>query len=373
MVQAAPPRCLGCGHTAIQAEAKFCSRCGGPLTAVANSKPKKPKGAAATGRAHTIPEAVSMCRARCSRSKQPFIIKFEQRDRGTWFARSSWIVSEKRIESPFSIAARFKGISESTRNIQGAPTAKILSGGSVSAASSDSDAWSAVVLRTSALGAGNPPTQDGETAPIARFKFEELRIDALSSSVGSMLATCLNCQAIAPSESARYCTKCGEKLKRVPSRTLRKLFAIFNVLRVIFSAIRAIRPRRSARYTWRSRGDIIRASQTAGRSRGRPRPEVFKVPELSRSAKRVYFYLSRVSEAGGNAIPFVRTIAVRTGLSKSSVNHALAELERRGLLTRTHRYSRRGGSSNVYHCDRLIEGPDNKQRLWQPTWEWAVV
>src|SRR5712692_2548867 len=98
MVQAAPPRCRGCGHTANQAEARFCSRCGSPLTADTNSKRRKTKGAA-TGGELARPEAVSMCRARCSRSKQPFIIKFEQRDRGTWFARSSWEVSEKRVES----------------------------------------------------------------------------------------------------------------------------------------------------------------------------------------------------------------------------------------------------------------------------------
>jgi predicted transcriptional regulator len=72
------------------------------------------------------------------------------------------------------------------------------------------------------------------------------------------------------------------------------------------------------------------------------------VPGLSTSAKKVYFYLSHVSDKDGYAFPFVRTIAARTHLSKATVGHALNELEQAGLLTRVHRYSRRGGSSNIY-------------------------
>ncbi len=72
------------------------------------------------------------------------------------------------------------------------------------------------------------------------------------------------------------------------------------------------------------------------------------MPGLSASAKKVYFYLSRISDQDGYAFPFVRTIAIRTGLSKTTVEHAIGELERASLLTRVHRYSRRGGSSNIY-------------------------
>jgi hypothetical protein len=104
------------------------------------------------------------------------------------------------------------------------------------------------------------------------------------------------------------------------------------------------------KYVWRSRRGVLRASRTDGAAaRGRPRPEIFRVPGLSTSAKRVYFYLLHVSDEDGYAFPFVRTIAARTHLSKATVGHALNELEQAGLLTRVHRYSRRGGSSNIYH------------------------
>ena len=71
--------------------------------------------------------------------------------------------------------------------------------------------------------------------------------------------------------------------------------------------------------------------------------------EVSLRLRRTsYLYLSRVSDRDGYALPFVRTIATRTGRSKATVEHALNELEQAGLLTRTRRYSRRGGSSYIY-------------------------
>jgi hypothetical protein len=107
--------------------------------------------------------------------------------------------------------------------------------------------------------------------------------------------------------------------------------------------------RASLKYVWRSRQGVLRASRTDGHERrGQARPEILRVPGISASAKKVYFYLSYIADVDGYAFPFVRTIARRTHLSKATVAHALNELEQAGLLTRAHRYSRRGGSSNVY-------------------------
>lgn len=128
---------------------------------------------------------------------------------------------------------------------------------------------------------------------------------------------------------------------------------------VVVSVISGIIRRRAGRrkqveYTWRSRRGVLRAARIDGAERrGQPRPEIFRVPGLSASAKKVYYYLSRVSDVDGYAFPFVRTIAARTRLSKATVERALKELEESGRLTRTHRYSRRGGSSNIYHLGSL--------------------
>lgn len=162
---------------------------------------------------------------------------------------------------------------------------------------------------------------------------------------------CSNCGAAVLSNVARFCTRCGRPICASGDHGRRSVGSIFRSLVGFIKAV--TRGRASSGYTWRGRHGTVRASGSSGSGRGRARPEVFKVRGLSRSAKRVYFYLSRVSDAEGNAIPFVRTIAARTGLSKSAVALALNDLERGGFLTRTHRYSRRGGSSSVYHLRQL--------------------
>jgi DNA-binding MarR family transcriptional regulator len=167
---------------------------------------------------------------------------------------------------------------------------------------------------------------------------------------------CPTCGTEQFSESARFCTKCGHALaapviKRREGRLARFLRALFAGGSSSARAVVAPRVRRRSplKYVWRNRRGVVRASRTEGSAgRGRPRPEIFHAQGLSVSAKKVYYYLSRVSDEDGYAFPFVRTIAARTGISKTTVEHALKELEQRGLLTRVHRYSRRGGSSNVY-------------------------
>jgi len=166
---------------------------------------------------------------------------------------------------------------------------------------------------------------------------------------------CSACGAESYSETARFCTRCGAP---VPAQATERRGAVRRFLRVIISGGSsflgaAIAPRAGRRapvkYVWRGRRGVLRALRSNGHAeRGRPRPEIFGVPGLSASAKKVYFYLSCVSDADGYAFPFVRTIALRTSLSKTTVAHSLTELEQAGLLNRAHRYSRRGGSSNIY-------------------------
>lgn len=167
---------------------------------------------------------------------------------------------------------------------------------------------------------------------------------------------CPTCGAEQFSESARFCTKCGRALPAQDAKPRKgRIRRFFRALVVgSNSFVRGVLASRAGhrapvKYAWRSRRGVLRASRNKGAvGRGRARPEIFRVPGLSASARKVYFYLSRVSDEDGYAFPFVRTIAIRTGLSKATVGHALNELEQEGLLTRVHRYSRRGGSSNIY-------------------------
>lgn len=109
-------------------------------------------------------------------------------------------------------------------------------------------------------------------------------------------------------------------------------------------------------YVWKRKGILRAASESIQRlGRFEVDPNVFKVVGLSGSAQRVYVYLSRVSDAQGYSFPFLRTIAKRTGLSKSTIGKVLGELERAGLLEIQRRYSRRGGSSNLYRLRKVAE------------------
>jgi len=175
---------------------------------------------------------------------------------------------------------------------------------------------------------------------------------------------CSTCGAESYSETARFCTKCGTPVPPPPlaapqiGRVRRFFQAIFVGGNSFVGAAIAPRSGRRApvKYVWRGLHGVLHASRTTGsRKRGRPRPEIFRVPGLSASAKKVYFYLSRISDEDGYAFPFVGTIASRTSLSKTTVAHALTELESAGLLTRVHRYSRRGGSSNIYRLSPPAE------------------
>ncbi|MBI3809624.1 MAG: helix-turn-helix domain-containing protein [Nitrospirae bacterium] len=115
-----------------------------------------------------------------------------------------------------------------------------------------------------------------------------------------------------------------------------------------------IEPRSGSPYVWQWRG-ILRAAKGNFARRGHFGVDgsIYKLGTLSESAKKVYTYLSRIADAQGYTFPFLGTIAVRTNLSKSTVGKALKELQEEGLLEMHHRYSRRGGSSNLYGVHKV--------------------
>jgi predicted transcriptional regulator len=86
---------------------------------------------------------------------------------------------------------------------------------------------------------------------------------------------------------------------------------------------------------------------------------IYGVEGLSKSAKRVYVYLSAIADKDGYCFPFYKTIAKRTKLSESTVSKAIRDLEARGLITRKQRISRRGQSSNLYQVQPVPVGRDD--------------
>lgn len=80
--------------------------------------------------------------------------------------------------------------------------------------------------------------------------------------------------------------------------------------------------------------------------------KVMEDESISESARKVHEYLSRIADKEGYCFPFYKTVAQRCRISKSTVSRALNELEDIGLLSRTQRRSRRGGSSNIYRLEK---------------------
>lgn len=136
------------------------------------------------------------------------------------------------------------------------------------------------------------------------------------------------------------------------------------ILRVLFKSWHTSRTRRWTKesspsggpYVWWRKG-VLRAASRNSENRGHfgVDESIDKLNNLSKSSKEVYVYLSKVADTDGYCFPFLRTIASRTNLSQSTVSKALRELENTDLVQARHRYSKRGGSSNLYRVRKVGE------------------
>lgn len=80
---------------------------------------------------------------------------------------------------------------------------------------------------------------------------------------------------------------------------------------------------------------------------------IYAQEELNHRAKTVYIYLRDRADASGVCWPGIKTIARELKLSPRTVQRALGDLERAGLVQKSHRHRRNGSlTSNLY---RLIQ------------------
>ena len=87
---------------------------------------------------------------------------------------------------------------------------------------------------------------------------------------------------------------------------------------------------------------------------------VYAHHDLSPRAKAVYIYLLDRADQEGRSWPAISTIALDLSLSRSTVQRALHELERHGLITKESRWRENGGrSSNLYS---LVEKTDSSAK-----------
>ena len=84
--------CRRCGYARVR-NARFCTRCGAPIE-------PSPNGASASHDIGSSREAILIPGARCTATKKPFAIWFEQGVSGVWQACAAFAISERQLCNP---------------------------------------------------------------------------------------------------------------------------------------------------------------------------------------------------------------------------------------------------------------------------------
>jgi TerY-C metal binding domain len=84
--------CGRCGYIPVR-DARFCTKCGAPTESSRN-------GASASDDVRAIREAILVAGARCTATRKPFTIRFEQGVSGNWQACAAFAISERQLSNP---------------------------------------------------------------------------------------------------------------------------------------------------------------------------------------------------------------------------------------------------------------------------------
>jgi ribosomal protein L37E len=82
--------CKRCDATLVS-DARFCAKCGFPTESVSDSS--------SSDRVGTSREAIVVAVARCTATKMPFAIRFEQGANGVWQACAAFEISERQLSN----------------------------------------------------------------------------------------------------------------------------------------------------------------------------------------------------------------------------------------------------------------------------------
>jgi len=87
--------CGRCGCAAVR-DARFCTKCGAPT----GSSGSSPNGTSASHDIGPSREAILVAGARCTATKMPFAIRFEQGANGVWQACAAFAISGQQLSNP---------------------------------------------------------------------------------------------------------------------------------------------------------------------------------------------------------------------------------------------------------------------------------
>jgi hypothetical protein len=84
--------CWRCGYAPVR-DGRFCTKCGAPIES-------SPNGASASHDIRTAREAILVAGVRCTATRKPFAIRFDQGASGIWQARAAFAISERQLCKP---------------------------------------------------------------------------------------------------------------------------------------------------------------------------------------------------------------------------------------------------------------------------------
>jgi hypothetical protein len=90
--QERPLFCGHCGYSSVR-HARFCTKCGASIES-------SPDVASARHAVRTSREGILLAPSRCTATKHPFAIRFEQGERGIWQACAAFAISEQQLSNP---------------------------------------------------------------------------------------------------------------------------------------------------------------------------------------------------------------------------------------------------------------------------------
>jgi hypothetical protein len=105
--------CGRCGNGPVRG-AGFCTKCGAPIES-------SPAGTSARHAVRTSREAILVAGARCTATRNPFAIRFEQGVSGIWQACAAFAISERQLSNPAFSSAQVASSASLSPNYPGCP------------------------------------------------------------------------------------------------------------------------------------------------------------------------------------------------------------------------------------------------------------
>jgi hypothetical protein len=104
--------CKHCGSTRLR-DARFCTRCGAPTESSSE--------ASSSQRVSVSREAILLAPARCTSTRQPFAIRFEQGVGGIWQACAAFAIFERQLSNPAFIGDQVTSSASLSPSYPGCP------------------------------------------------------------------------------------------------------------------------------------------------------------------------------------------------------------------------------------------------------------